>query len=73
MLTEQMQRNETSMATSKNDALEVADILLGMRKSFVTFESLRWWTSKRIKHVFEFNNGSKTVLNTSKQMKFESF
>jgi hypothetical protein len=41
MLTAWMQRNEASTATFKDDALEVADILLGVKKGFVTFENLR--------------------------------
>jgi hypothetical protein len=40
MLTARMLTTEVSTATFKDDELEVADILLGMKKAFVTFESL---------------------------------
>jgi hypothetical protein len=40
MLTARMLTTEVSTATFQEAALEVADILLDMKKAFVTFESL---------------------------------
>jgi hypothetical protein len=41
MLTARMLTTEDSTATFKDDALEVADILLDMKKAFVIFGSLK--------------------------------
>jgi hypothetical protein len=40
MLTARMLTTEVSTVTFKDDALKFADILLDMKKAFVTFESL---------------------------------